>query len=49
MQLERGQAMFHSFGDGEVLIIQKLSKKKFVLASQEGPYPFDGYKDGKGD
>ncbi len=45
----KGRVMFHSFGDGEVSIkMQKLGKKKSFLASQEGPYPFASYKDGKG-
>lgn len=45
----KGQVMFHSFGDKEMLVkMWKLSFKKSFLANWEGPYLFASYKDGKG-
>ncbi len=45
--IKKGCIMFHSFGKEKIwLKMCKLGKKKFLLVSWEGPYLFDGYKDG---
>jgi hypothetical protein len=38
--------MFHFFGEEVWLKMCSLGKKKFLSTSWEGPYVFDGYKDG---
>jgi hypothetical protein len=42
----KGHIMFHSFGKYVWLKMHKPSKKKFLLATWEGPHIFTRYKDG---